>query len=246
MINPDAELSKLRMYLQDKGWYGNEIEEIVDLASRDINNIMLDVISNAVAEATEHAEELGADEFIKEMDVVDFGGGFIITTLSGKTDFSTPAKKMLPDLVKHGKVSEEGHRYRVIPVGSKKEIKQPKNIFSSLQAQQLAQQEARASLLESNIDNRSTRAKHMADHFRSIMSRRLDDMRAQSGPKTYESTGEVKFRTASEKQDPNTQWVIPAVKMDMTGYLMDMNSRIEDTISSSISYIIESYEKEFA
>lgn len=246
MINADAEISRLRTYLLDRGWYDTEIEDICDLASRDINEVILEVVSNAVAEATEHAEELGAEEFIEEMDVVEVGNSFMITTLSGKTDFSIPERKMLPDLVKNGEISEDGNRYKVIPVGKKKEISRPMNIFSDLQQKQQAQQEARRSLLESNMDMRSARAQHMAGHFKQVISRRLNDIHSRRISKVEEKSDDIQFRTASEKQDPNTQWVIPAVKMDMTGYLMDMNRRIDDTIRDSVIYIIDSYKEEFS
>ena len=71
---------------------------------------------------------------------------------------------------------------------------------------------------------------------------------AQSRPRS-EIQSPIKkpeFRTASEKQDPDTTWVIPAKEMDMTGYLMDMNKRIQENIYQSVAFIVESYEKEFA
>jgi hypothetical protein len=244
MINPDVEIANLRHYLNGRGWLPQEIEDILDLASRDMNEVILDVVSNAVAEATEYAEDLGAAEFIEDIDVVEIGGGWMITTHSGKTDFSVPERKMLPDLVKNGKVSKDGNRYQVIPIGGKKEITQPKDLFSTMRQQQVEQREARASLLDKSIDQRSARAQQMASHFRSIINRRLSDQ--HTGRKITVPTGDVVFKTASEKQDINTQWVSPAIERDMTGFLMDMNKRIDDTIDSSIRFIAESYEKEFA
>lgn len=244
MINPDIEIANLRHFLNGRGWLPQEIEDILDLASRDMNEIILDVVSNAVAEATEYAEELGATDFIEDLDVVEIGGGWMITTHSGRTDFSVPERKMLPDLIKDGKVSKDGDRYKVIPVGSKKEISQPKDLFSTMRQQQVEQREARASLLDKSTDHRSARAQQMASHFRTMVDRRLSDQHV--GRKITVPTGNVEFKTASEKQDVNTQWVAPAIERDMTGFLMDMNKRIDDTIDSSIRFIAESYEKEFA
>jgi len=245
MINPDAEIAKLRYYLDDRGWLPQEIEEVLDLASRDINETILDVISNAVAETTDYALDMGAEEFVEDITVVEIGTGFMITTQSGQTNYSTPERQMLHDLTKNGKVSEDGHRYKVIPVGGKRSLTRPTNIFGQMQEQQREQQDARASLLESNMDKRTAKAQHMAGHFRSIISSRLEAMQANKS-KQSNSYGEPEFRTASTKQDPAESWVVPAKDMDMTGYLMDMNSRIEATISGAISFIIESYEKEFA
>ena len=176
MINPDAEIAKLRYYLDDRGWLPQEIEEVLDLASRDINETILDVISNAVAETTDYALDMGAEEFVEDITVVEIGTGFMITTQSGQTNYSTPERQMLHDLTKNGKVSEDGHRYKVIPVGGKRSINRPTNIFGQMQEQQREQQDARASLLESNMDKRTAKAQHMAGHFRSIISSRLEAM----------------------------------------------------------------------
>ncbi len=243
MINPDAEVMRLRAYLGSQGWYPQEIDDICDLAYADINEVMLDVVSNAVATATEHAEELGAFEFIDEMDVIEIGSGFMVSTISGRTDYSTPEHQMLPDLLRGGKVSEDGSRYRVIPIGGDRTSTTPKNIFATMQQQQLDQSEARASLIENNMDKRSARAQQMASHFRDLINRRRGS--SENKRSNSRSSGDVQFRTASDKQDATTQWVQPAVDMDMTEFLMDLNRGIEETLHESIILIIQTYEKEF-
>jgi hypothetical protein len=247
MINPDAEVNRLRSYLSQRDWYQTEIDEICDLCHNDINEIMLDIISNAVAEATDYAIELGAEEFIEDLDVVEIGGGYMIGTRSGKTDYSVPERKMLPDLVKNGEVSEDGDRYKVIPVGKDSGTHQPRDIFSVLQQRDRVLQDARKTLNQQSLDNRSERAQRIAGQWRCIIAEKMKQV-ADAKPKTIESpiNKRVDFRTASEKQDPDTTWVIPAKEMDMTGYLMDMNKRIQDNIYQSVMFIVESYEKEFA
>lgn len=246
MINPDAEINRLRSYLGQKNWMPSEIEEILDLASRDMNEILLDIISNAVAEATDYAVDIGAEEFVEDLDVIETGGSFMISTRSGKTDYSIPERKMLNDLVKNGKTAADGSKYKVIPVGKEDTTRQPRDIFTMLRQKESILQEARRSLNEQALDKRSVRAQHMAGHFRNVISRKLEERVASVQPKKVTTTKQVEFRTASSNQDPNTSWVIPAKELDLTGYLMDMNKRVQDSIYSSVMLIVESYEKEFS
>jgi hypothetical protein len=246
MINPDAEVNRLRSYLSQRSWMPSEIDEICDLASNDINEIILDIVSNAVAEATDYAIELGAEDFVEDLDVLEIGGGFMIGTRSGKTDYSTPEIKMLPDLVKNGDISEDGNRYKVIPIGKESTARQPRDIFSVLRSRDSMLQEARRNLNQQALDKRSARAQQMAGHWRDIVARKMQERVAVVKPKETTTIKKPEFKTASEKQDPETQWVIPAKEMDMTGFLMDINKRIQDSIYSSVMYIVDSYEKEFA
>jgi len=246
MINPDAELNRLRSYLGSRNWVPNEVEDIVQLATRDVNEIMLDIISNAVAEVTDYAADLGAEEFIEEMDVVEIGGGFMISTLSGRSDYSIPERRMMSDLLKGAKIAEDGSRYKVIPIGKTSTTKQPRDIFSVMQQRDSVLQEARQSLNQQALDHRSARAQTMASHFKDIINRKLQERVRLSKPSTSSAKEQPIFRTVSDKQDESTQWVIPAKEMDMTGYLMDMNKKIQDSIYSSVLFIVESYEKEFA
>jgi len=244
MINPDAEINGLRSYLSQRNWLQSEVEDILGLALNDINEIILDIVSTAVADATDYAIELGAEEFIEDMDIIEVGGAFMISTVSGKTDYSIPERKMLHDLLKNAKISEDGHRYKVIPIGSTETKRQPRDIFSVMRQRDSVIQEARSALNSQALESRSARAQTMASRFRSIINSKLT---AQVSPGTIEAKAKVKpeFRTVSDKQDENTQWVLPAKEMDLTGYLMDANKGIQESIRSSVLFIIESYEREF-
>lgn len=246
MINADAELNRLRSQLNNSNWLPQEIDEIVDEASSDINEAILDIVSSAVADITDYAIELGAEEFLEDLDVVDVGGGFMITTRSGKTDYSFPERQMLPDLLKNAEISKEGKRYKVIPIGTSN--RSPgRDIFSSMQQVQAAQQEARARIIQNNLDKRSQRAQAMASHFRSIISDKLQQLHQQRQLRREKTANvnPVKFVTASEKQDPTTNWVLPAKELDITGALMDMNKRIEEQVYEAVTSIISVYEAEF-
>lgn len=244
MLDYGNELSRLRHYLNNRDWTYAEIEEIIQLAARDIDDTVVDIVSNAIAETTEYAVDLGAEEFIEDMDVVEMGGGFMIATKSGRTDYSLPERKMLPSLLKNAEVSEDGTRYKKIPVGGKSKRQMPRDIFTMMQQKQEAIRKARDDLRHYHEELRSSRANQMVQQFRGTLQKRLEESRAQM--KSNPAPKDVEIRTASEKQDPNTSWVIPAREMDMTGYIMDMNRRIQESINYSIDLIIDSYEKEFA
>lgn len=243
MSSPDSELYRLRNNLYSSGWEAGEIDQILDQASKDVNELILDVVENAVAEAIDYAQDLGAEEFIAEMDIQESGGYFQIWTISGKTDYSEPVRQMLPDLLKNGSQNPNtGNINKVIPIGGKDQ-KILGDIFSVMQDRQKKLQEARESLVENNLDKRSARASHMASSFRSILQRNL--AARQKITKVREVTSPTEFRTASSKQDPSESWVYPAKEMDMTGFLMDLNSRIANTLESAISQLISSYIEEY-
>jgi hypothetical protein len=58
-------------------------------------------------------------------------------------------------------------------------------------------------------------------------------------------TKDITFRTASSEQDPETDWVYPAKELDLTGYIMDLNSRMSDTMSDVVPKLIETYIEEY-
>ena len=240
MLNPDLELDRLRWNLQDKGWLPDEVDKIVDLASEEINNIILDVISNASATAISHAEIIGAQEFLHDIDVVQEGFLYFIGTKSGKTNYSIERVENLPNLLKNGKPTKDGGKYKVIPL-RERNLKVGLSSFETMQEQQRMSSAARAAMIESNRDNRSARANQMADHFKQSLARTVNARQRQKA----QETGPTIFRTASSKQDQKSQWVIPEIDRDMTQYILDLNDRIKDTVESAVMTIIKSYEQEY-
>lgn len=240
MINPDLELDRLRWNLQSKEWMPHEVDQIVDLAAEEINNIILDVVSNASATAISHAEIIGAQDFIMDVDIAQEGFMYVIKTRSGKTDFSIPRTENLPNLLKNGKPTKDGGRYKIIPIREKK-IKVGLSSFEVMYEQQRQVDSARGALIENNRNNRSARANMMADQFKQGLARTISGKRFEKA----EEMGPVSFRTASSKQDKTTQWVIPEIDRDMTQYLLDLNDRIKETVESAVITIIASYEQEY-
>ena len=119
-MNPDVELQRLRMRLTHKRIPADFIDQIVDSAAQSLNETILDAVASTMTQAVEYADSIGAHEFAEEIDIAASGGIYRIITLSGRTDFSTPERKMRDSLLRGAKVSKDGTRYKVIPVGGKK------------------------------------------------------------------------------------------------------------------------------
>jgi hypothetical protein len=240
MINPDTELDRLRWQLNSANWQHQEIDEICYMASEEINSVIMDVMDNAVNEAISHAETIGAEEFLSDIDIIQHGSVYRITTRSGSMDYSRDRVENLPNLLRNGKISADGSKYKVIPLNDKEKVKPSINMFETMRQQQRINKDLRASA-NRNASSRSARANSMMDQLRqSIVSN------GRSANSTKESGPVSQFRTASDKQDSKSSWVIPEKDMDMTMFLMNLNDRITDTIDSAISTIIESYIAEYA
>lgn len=238
MINPDTELDKLRWNLRNSGLDYQDVDVICDAAANDINEIILDVISNATAEAISYAEDIGAEKFLEDIDVILEGSIYIVGTKSGSADYSTPKVENLPNLLRNAEVAKDGSRYKVIPIKDKGP-KVRTTMFDTVREQQEQIKETRKSLLESSGE-RSARASAMAESFKQSLNRTVNYSRTEATV-----GGTTSFRTASSKQNSSTSWVIPEKDRDMTQFLMSLNDNIRDTIESSISTIISSYEQEY-
>lgn len=79
------------------------------------------------------------------------------------------------------------------------------------------------------------------DAQKAIMAQRYEDSLKQY--KAIAPSGsKVNFRTATSKQDRNTQWVIPAKDKDFTEDLKVINDNLGESIKDTIENIIRSYE----
>ena len=244
MLNPDAEINRLRSSLNMRGYPSDLVDALCDGAAVDINDTILDIVSTAVVEASEYAYGLGVEEFVEELDVVETGSGFQITTKSRKTDFSMPETPMLHNLLKNAKTAEDGSKYKVIPMGSDSDKKPVgKTMFSDQRLRQSAVASARAALNENLNINKSARSNSMMQNFKDVLNRNIA-ARKHFFTLDKPNTGTPKFRTVSSKQDAETQWVMPAREKDLTGYLAGINSRIESDIQTAVTTIIAAYEGE--
>jgi hypothetical protein len=242
LLNPDFEINRLRFELQGTDLSPHEIGDIISAASNEVNDAIMNAIGDAASEAVSHAELLGAEDFINDMDIVQDGYIYIIGTRSGKTDYTRQKVENLPNLLKNAKIAKDGSKYKVIPI--KQKISKPKigtSSFDVMRDQAQMQAEARATLLEDMRTDRSARADAMADQFRARIASSIRSKKNtpdQQGPT-------VAFRTASDKQDAHGSWVIPEKDMDMTQFLIDLNEKIRDTIATAVMSIVDQYKQEY-
>jgi len=199
-------------------------------------------VSNALDEAVAYAESRSIDEFLSEIDLVESVDGFVITTLSGRTDFSVPYKEMLPHLIKNGKMSSDGTKYNTIPLRDKRSMNLGVSSFDVMR-----QQQKRVDLIRDSLRQRSSRNSYeISRDLRSVLAKSRDEHKSSVRSESVATSSEVKFRTASSRQDSKTQWVIPKQDKDMTQFLDELNARIASSINESIFAIVDSYRKEFS
>ena len=131
MISIDQELDRLRSDLQWKGVDVADVDHVVNLARNDVHDAINDIVDNAMLEAAQIGEAMGADDFVEQLRVVMENGSYSIKTSSGKTDFSEPSFPMLPKLLKNAKTSKDGTLYKHIPIADKKKDAPVTSIFES-------------------------------------------------------------------------------------------------------------------
>lgn len=250
MLDPAVELSKLRDFLQRSGgWYPNEIEEVIEYASSDINEAILDIVADAVAEITDYAISLGVDEFLEDMDVVETSNGnFMITTRSGRMDYAIHRHDMKEDLLRAAETSKSGDRYKRVPVEGRSSTG-ARDIFAAMQAIQQTQRERREELIKESLARRSDRARAVAGRFRSTLEQRLRKMHqvrmgALRAGGNIRPSSTKRVVTVSDKQ-PRESWTSTVEHVDLTSEILRVNQRIEQETSAAINNIIYMYQSEF-
>jgi len=254
MLNPDVELRNLRMRLERRAGIPEDfVDSIIDAATEDINNHILDTVASIMTEAVEHAESIGAYEFADDIDVIEHGGIYQISTRSGRTDYSTPERQMRDSLLKNVKTAKDGSQYRVIPIGGKSSDKGSGSGVTSIFQDQIARQgmitAARESIQAELSTARSNRTGAMTDTFRKMLAQhRTTRAGFNAGKSSRSSTSSAgssapTMRTVTSKQDPTENWVIPAKAMDMSEFLRDMNSVLADHIVKAVTTIVQGYER---
>ena len=140
---------------------------------------------------------------------------FILETDSGVTDFSEPPMPMLERLL-----------------SSAKPIKDGSGVYKVIPVG------------ASNDNYKKPVHTSIMDAQKAIMAKRYEDAVAQYS-KIAPQKSAVRFRTATSKQDKNTQWVLPAKEKDFTEDLNIINSMLKDDRDAIIMDVIRSYEEGF-
>jgi hypothetical protein len=235
------DIERLRFSLSRTGLSNTEIQYICDSATGAINQVLLDIVSGAVSEAIDYALGIGADEFIDDVQVLpDSSGLYQISTHSGNLDYSKDAKEMLPLLLKNAKISQDGHRYKTIPI-QKKENQVEHSMFSVLQSRQDVLDEARTALSE----RIASRKQQLGDALKINLSKQVSAAHTVRDAAKVK-TGEVEFKTASDRQDPSTAWVIPEKNADMSDYISQLNQKILDQGRESVRNLVDYYQSQYA
>lgn len=141
---------------------------------------------------------------------------FIIETESGSTDFSDPPLPMLDKLLSKGA----------------KPMKDGSGVYKVIPVGGQSQQPK--SPIHTNI----------FDAQKAISAERYENAVAQYN-KVAPKKSKVNFRTATSKQNRQTQWVLPERKKDFTEDLAEINNMLSADYDNVILDIIRSYEEGF-
>lgn len=223
-------LSNMRYHLNAMGLSYRDADRYVDLATKDINQKVSDLVSGAVEEAVSFGQIKNADEFMAQIKLDSNNGYIQISTDSGSLDFSTPATPMLPWLLKGAKTAKDGSQYKVIPVGANSNPRSPKpvkNIAQGLDAMRMA-----------DYSKSTDMATQMVAAFGGGSSQTMIK------PQETKSNGEIHFRVASSKQDASSKWVLPAKDGNLSSDIAEINSRLRGQIDIICDEVIEYYSQE--
>ena len=235
MLNVTDEVNNLKLTLSMDGVPFYIIDGIEKEVRREIATRTYDALDDAIQKAQEAGEDYRAEDFINELTAVKIGDSFRIGTDSGKTDFSTPPFPMLPKLLKNAKIAKDGSRYKVIPMVKKGTIG-------------LTTESAMGDLNRARADMKSMRGHKKLDptdrgeSFIGLYNKQRSSGRT-TAEKKHTGKGAVDFRTASSKQDANTQWVHPGRNADMTDTLESINNSLFDEVQFIIKDVISRYKE---
>lgn len=247
MLDPNAEIARLRQRLRLKNLSEVIIDDICDEVSREISTITSDLLADAMNEAVNAGGDAMSIDFIDEIRAVRSGSSFDIVTDSGKTDFSEPAFPMLPRLLKNAKVAKDGSLYKVIPI-QRKGISNDESIAPTTDAAFRRIENARRRAKDDQGEtNRGSISPDALKGMDTLSAMQAISSTRQKQPKQHNKSKEpvVDFRVASSKQDPSTQWVHPGRPVDMSSALQNINANLHDSIDRAVEEVIRRVEGEY-
>jgi hypothetical protein len=243
MLDANAEIARLRQRLRYKNLSDSAIDSICDEAASEISNTTSDILADAMNEAVNAGGDVQSIDFIDQIRAVRMGPTFQVTTDSGKTDFSTAPFPMLPSLLKNAKVAKDGSLYKVIPIKQKSGSGNNQQVGKTTEAAMQDINNARkAAKVSTGTDTRSVTSPDSMKGMDTVAAMQQMNKFRSSQVKEKSKEPTINFRTASSKQDPNTQWVNPGRKVDLSGALNDINANLQDNIDKAIDEIIRRIE----
>ncbi len=242
-MSASSAIQQLRQTLLSKGFGFTEADEIADAAAAELDYTIVNILNAATVEAAAYGIEMKADDFVSQMKINRSGETYNITTNTGKTDFSNPPFPLLPYLLKNAKTSKDGHRYKTIPI--RKDTASPSarpmgSIEAAIQIDAKAQAAKEARYADRRSQHSSPSPTQAADIFAGTFSINWPSSKEVRDNRPKPS-GNPEFRTASDKQNPSTSWVLPAQDRDMTRILADINSKLQSDIASATDVIVKKY-----
>ena len=143
-------------------------------------------------------------------------GAFVLETESGNTDFSTPPYPMLDRLLSKGvKPMKDGSGVYKVIPVGGKSTPKPDVLSNIFDAQKAVAAE---------------RYQHASSQYNKIIP---------------QGSKGVSFRTATSKQNRNTQWVHPGEEKDFSSDLASINDTLQESHDDIVMSIIRSYEELF-
>lgn len=244
MLDANAELARLRQRLRFKGLSDAVVDSICDEAAAEISATTADLLADAMNEAVNAGGDAMSVDFIDELRAKKFGSSYEIGTDSGQTDFSTAPFPMLPRLLKNAKVAKDGSLYKVIPLKQKNTGEKATHVARTTEsAMQNINSARQAAKQESIKEDRSYASQNAMKGMDTVSAMQQVSKTRSSKFNDKDTEVTVNFRTASSKQDPNTQWVHPGKKADLTQPLQEINANLQDAIDKAIDDIIRRLEE---
>lgn len=236
------EVDKLRFYLESRSLHPRLVNDILVTAENEISGIVSGSLEIAMEEAVRAGEEMGADDFVQELRGLSVGSNVMVTTDSGQTDFTEPPVPMLPHLLKNAKVASDGSRYKVIPIKQKSPKQNSTGgTVEALRALDQARIEGAAGKQARKHGGRAG-TRDILDQAAKLSGMFNSRSKAPTNKAKNPTTGPaIDFKTASSKQDPNTQWVRPEKRKDMTAALQDINERLSSRVSVAVASVVNKY-----
>lgn len=241
MLDANTEIQRLRQNLRFKNMPENLIDSICDEVSAEISNIMSDLLAQAMSDAVSFGESA---DFIQEIRSVRDGATYSVTTDSGKTDYSEAPFPMLPKLLKNAKVAKDGSLYKVIPVKKKGSVPSRTGIATEAALTNIENARVAAKQDKTN-QNRGSSSPDAMKGMDTLSAMQAISRSRQKVEYPQAVSGQVDFKTASSKQDANTQWVNPGKQANMTNVLKNINANLHDSIDNAIMQVISKHEGQY-
>lgn len=192
-----------------------------DLVTAIVNKAEIEInnrLQDQMASAMENAVQSGVQKGSADFinDLRPSDNAFQLETASGDTNFSEPPMPMLDKLLATGA----------------KPIKDGSGVYKIIPVG--APSKKPLPKVTTNI----------FDAQKAISAQRYENAIAEYN-KVKPKGSKVEFRTATSKQDRNTQWVLPAKNKDFTEDLKQINDLLDESHDDIVMEVIRSYEEGF-